>query len=157
MRFAIARRRERVAAAILGWSAGLAGCASPPSAAPLMRAAMKAVAQEQQLLAEDGRSRQQWLEAQKTGLQRGFESDLRARTVIEPDWVLEGTAAYVTAREQLIRQEMTAQAALEVRQQNLLMAQRAVERAISLMERQDALLEWMPDARRLLEQQENKP
>lgn len=152
MRCGVWTRWRRIAGIGLWVSAmgGVSGCASPPSVTLLLRSAETAIAQEQRLLEEDAQRQGAWVLQQRKLIEAGFMADLRSKPALEPQWVLEGTAVYVEAREQLLRHELELRQATEARRQNMRLAGRAIERGVSLLEQQDTLLADVPDLRRWL-------
>jgi hypothetical protein len=110
--------------------------------------------QERALLDADAERMRQGIDQQRAALWRGFEADVRARGELRAEWVLEGTAAYSAALELLTRHGMEQERTMQTRRSNLRDATRALERAIGLLEKQDALLEGVPDVRRWLDTKE---
>jgi hypothetical protein len=127
------------AAAMVGASL-LVGCSAPPSAVPLMRVARKAMRQETKHLKQDEKRLGQRLNERQRALKVAFETDLQQRDELTLQWVLEGTAGYVAAREALLRQHFKVRAGRRQRLKNLQAAMRAQERAMAMLQRQDRLL-----------------
>jgi len=128
-----------------------AGCASPPSVAPLLRAADQAVQQEHRLLADDHERRRLEFDRQRDDLAAAFEADLAAQAQLDPQWVAQGVRAYVAAREGLLDHQHTLDEQYATRRDNLATASQAIARAVSLLEQQDQLFKDIPDLRRWLE------
>ena len=119
------------------------GCGSPPSVAPLLRAAGTAVEQEAQRLGEDAQRDQQQIEATRRMLRDAFDADLKQTPNPDAAWVRSAANAYAQALEELVRQEMRVLQERRQRAANLRDALLAQQRAIRLIERQDQLLQQM--------------
>ncbi len=126
------------------------GCASPPSVVPLMRVAQRAMQAEAELLAGDTQRIEQWHAQTRRALRDGFEADLDDQAAIDRQWLAEHLAVYLAADEAVLRQQMKSEQQLLIRIENLHHAAAAQARAVELLQRQDELLERIPDARRWL-------
>ena len=146
-----------------GWRRGLieavliivtvtSGCASPPSVVPLLEQVHHVLADQQQDLQQRAATDASRFDQQRHLLQQAYEADLTARPQLDADWVRDGTAAYVTAREAVVRHELQLADQLRTRWRNLRLAADAQRRASRLIQRQDQLLQRMPDLRRWMEQ-----
>ena len=146
-----------------GWLAitaimiGLGGCASPPAVGPLMRVVQKALRQEQAMVQTDQQRTTAAMDQRRATLKAAFDADMNEQTALDKQWVDEQVSVYVAAREALVRHELDMQQQYQQRQQNLGDALAAQQRAIELIERQDALFASLPDARRWLGHQEKNP
>lgn len=128
-----------VAVLLAGMSIG--GCASPPSVVLLLRSVERVLDEEQRLVREDAARQVQQIQQTLMALQQAFEQDLRAQSTLTPEWVLEATAVYVAACQELVRHQMELDRQYQQRQENLQLARQAQERAVSLLEKQDELIE----------------
>lgn len=133
---------------------GLTGCASPPAASPLMRVVTQALQQEQAMLQTDQQRTTAWMDQQRAMLKAAFDADMNERQTLDKAWVNDHAAVYVAAREALLRHELELERQNEQRRENLTDAMAAQQRAMRLIEQQDALMANVPDARRWLQQQE---
>ena len=130
----------------------ITGCASPPSVVPLMAQVQNVLADENRLLAEDYERQQQWIDQQRQTIAAAFDADMIAREQLDIDWIRHHVAAYVAAREALSDHTTKLQQEFTVRQSNLADAALAQQKAIELIQRQDDLLERVPDLRRWMVQ-----
>ena len=144
--------RRWMIAAVLIIVTVTSGCASPPSVVPLLEQVHRVLANQQQDLQQRAERDAVRLDQQRHLLQQAYETDLTVRPQLDADWVRDGTAAYVTAREALLRHELQLADQLRTRRRNLELAADAQRRAIGLIQRQDQLLERMPDLRRWIAQ-----
>lgn len=128
------------------------GCASPPSVVPLLEQVHHVLADQQQDLQQRAEQDAVRFDQQRQMLQQAYEADLTARPQLDADWVRDGTAAYVTALEAMLRHELQLTDQLRTRGRNLELAADAQRRAIRLIQRQDELLERLPDLRRWIDQ-----
>lgn len=116
------------------------GCSAPPSVAPLLRVAGKAINEESQRLAGDA-DRDRANVRQSLGmLEDAFERDLEQTPELSAEWVRDATVVYVAAREALIRHEQALKQERDIRAANLRSAGAAINRAVSMIEQQDRLL-----------------
>ena len=134
------RQKGIGSAVLIGVAVMLAGCGTPSAVMPLMRSAEQAIQRERELLKADRARQAKRFEQQRETLRTGYEADLQSRDAIDADWVMEGTRAYVTAREALLRQEMELNQQNETRRRNLSLAADALARAAGLIRQQDQLL-----------------
>lgn len=125
------------------WAVVLAvgGCATPPSVAPLLHVAQRAVREEATWQEADLVRDLEQVEADRRMLATAFEKDLQARETLDTAWVRDAVVVYTAAREELMRHEAALREARLRRADNLRTADEAVGRALWLLERQDALLE----------------
>lgn len=133
---------------------GLTGCASPPAVSPLMRVVTQALQQEQAMLQTDQQRTTAGMDQQRAMLKAAFDADMNERQTLDKAWVNDHAAVYVAAREALLRHELELERQNEQRRENLTDAMAAQQRAVQLIEQQDALMANVPDARRWLQQQE---
>jgi hypothetical protein len=137
---------------VIGLLVGVpAGCSSPPSVVPLLRGVQRGLIRERQHLAQDSQRSDAIAQAQLDSLEQAFVADMDGRQQLDRAWVTEHTQAYVLARDAVLRQRMNHQAAYRQRRENLDLAIAVQDRAISLIEQQDALLGHMPDLRRWIQ------
>lgn len=129
-------RRAMVAAVGLS----LVGCTAPPSVVPLLSASQGIVLAEAQRIEADGALDEQYIEQAKRALADAFEADLAQRDALDAQWVREATVVYVAAREQLVEQAMRLREQRRLRADNLRAAAEAQQRAVTLLQRQDALI-----------------
>ncbi|MFA7235877.1 MAG: hypothetical protein WC058_03345 [Phycisphaeraceae bacterium] len=141
-----------LAVMMFGGIGGLTGCASPPAVSPLMRVVTQALQQEQAMLATDQQRTAAWMDQQRAMLKAAFDADMNEQQTLDKAWVNDHAAVYVAARETLLRHELELQRQNEQRRENMTDAMAAQQRAMQLIERQDALLAAVPDARRWLQQ-----
>ncbi|MEO1235554.1 MAG: hypothetical protein AAFX76_02070 [Planctomycetota bacterium] len=127
------------------WCVGLAslmaGCGSPPSAVPLMRAVRQALADEAEAVetADAARDRRH-LDRLRADLREAYRADLDEAEALTPAWIDEATVVYVAAREALLRHELELENRRAIRAENLRLAARAQTQAIANLEHQDRLL-----------------
>jgi hypothetical protein len=119
---------------------GATGCSAPPSAVPLMRVARQAMQQQTEHLEQSRERQKQQLEQRQAALKAGFKADLKQRDELTADWVLDGTAGYVAAREAVLRQHFKRRVNTRQRIDNLKAAMRAQDRAVRILQKQDRLL-----------------
>ena len=140
MTFANRLRRtgwKLTAVAAAGW---LVGCTAPPSVVPLLDASRRIVLAEAQRIEAGGAIDEQSIEQAKLVLADAFEADLAQQDALDAQWVREATVVYVAAREQLVEQAMRLREQRRVRADNLRAAAEAQQRAVALLQRQDALI-----------------
>ncbi len=148
-------RRYLLFALLAGWALlVLAGCASPPAVGMLMRGVEEALTREHRALADDLERSDRWFEQQRQALTAGFEADLADREALTADWVRDHARVYAAAREALVERQLEQAEQLRTRRENLALASALQRRAITLIERQDALFDRIPDLRRMLLQRE---
>ena len=135
---------------------GLTGCASPPSVSPLMQVVEQTLQQEQVMLQTDQQRATAWMDQQRATLAAAFDADMNEQQTLDKTWVHDQVAVYVAAREALLRHELELQRQHEQRRQNLADAMAAQQRAMQMIEQQDALLASVPDVRRWLQRQQQK-
>ena len=118
----------------------LPACTTPPSVTPLLRLTHEALHAEAQRLAADTARDRAHLDAVRRSLAAGYDADLAQRDAITADWARDAAEAYAAAREALVRHELALRHERELRADNLAAAAEATERAIALLEQQDALI-----------------
>ena len=118
----------------------LAGCATPPSVAPLLRVTERALSEESGRLAEDAERDRAHTRQVLGSLEDAYRRDLEQVGELTPGWVLEATTVYVAARDALIRHEYSLAQERDNRADNLRAAASATRRAILLIEQQDGIL-----------------
>lgn len=116
------------------------GCGSPPSVLPLMEVVRNALTDEAARLEADGLRDARYAAQTRRMLDDAFAADLADTSSLTPAWVEEATAAYVVAREAVLRQELAWQAERTVRRDNLAAAAEAQGRAMTILAHQDRLL-----------------
>lgn len=116
------------------------GCTTSPSVTPLLRLSHDAVTAEAARLREDVAQQRAGFDQTRNALADAYEADLRNRTALDADWVLEATTVYVAACEALLEHEAAQRQAREQRADNLDAAAEATERAAALLEQRDQLL-----------------
>lgn len=118
------------------------GCGSPPSVVPVLRIVESALEQEaSRVQSVDAARDQQFFASTRRDLEAAYRADLNETSSLTPDWIESATLVYVTAREQLLRQELQRAAQRDTRAENLRTASAAQSRAISILEQQDRLLQ----------------
>ena len=117
------------------------GCSTPPSVAPLLRVAERALIEESERLEADARRDAEQMRGDLATLEDGFNRDLEQAEALTPQWVREATSVYVSARETVVRYQNAQIRDLNNRADNLKLAASATGRAISLVERQDRLFD----------------
>lgn len=137
-----ARQPERWMGSVMlmCWGVLAVGCGAPPSVVPLLEVTQRAVRAEAEHLVADAERESHWLEQTRDALRRAYERDLDEQSDLNAAWVLDATRAYVTAREELVRHEMRRAQQRAQRRDNLLAAAEATQRAVAVLERQDALM-----------------
>jgi len=116
------------------------GCTTPPSVAPLLRVVNQALQQEASYLqAEETREMQRLAQA-RAAIEAGFVADLNQQAQPDKPWILDAARAYTAACEELVRQDATLHKELAQRADNLQAATTAQQRALNILEQQDALL-----------------
>ncbi len=118
----------------------LTGCATPPSVAPLLRVTERALAEESGRLARDVQRDRAYTRQVLGSLEDAYRRDLEQVDGLTPQWVLEATAVYITAREAAVRNEQALALERDNRADNLRAAAAATRRAILLIEQHDGLL-----------------
>lgn len=120
--------------------ASVAGCATPPSVAPLLRVTERAMLEESGRLAGDTERDRAFTRQSLGSLEDAYRRDLEQVGELTPQWVLEATAVYVAARDAVVRHEQELAREREIRADNLRAAAAAARRAILLTEQQAGLL-----------------
>jgi len=120
--------------------AAMTGCGSPPSVVPLLEVSERAMRAEARHLAVDGEREAQWIEQTRQSLADAYEQDLAAQSELSAEWVRDATTAYVAAREELVRHQMRRDRQRARRRDNLRAASEALQRAVAMLQGQDALI-----------------
>ncbi|MFP4144565.1 MAG: hypothetical protein ACLFV3_05430 [Phycisphaeraceae bacterium] len=130
------------------------GCASPPSALPLLEVARQTMREEADRLEAEIERDRQWTHQVRQQLEQAYEADLAEREDLGPDWVSEATAVYAAAREAMVRHEVKLEQERRARAANLRDAAEANRRATELLQQQDELVRQLAgtDGWALLEQ-----
>jgi len=115
-------------------------CTAPPSVAPLLRVAERAMVEEAAHVEGDATRDAAQLRQMRAALTAGFDADLAANESPSAGWVKGAAEGYAAAREELARHEAALRVERETRADNLRAAAEAQQRAISLIERQDELI-----------------
>ena len=123
----------------------LPGCTSPPAVIPLLEVTRRTLDGEAQRLAADAERDAAYFAQSRATLEEAYQLDLTQRETLDTPWVAEATAAYVAAREELVRAEARAAAARAQRADNLRAAAEAQGRAMGLLEQQDRWLNQQTD------------
>lgn len=118
------------------------GCTSPPSVAPLLRVAERAMRDEAARLDDDDAKRDTaQMDQSRQALAAAFDADLGEQAAkLDAQWVRDAVAGYVAAREALLRHEAKLHDERASRSDNLRAAAEAQDKAIQLLENQDALI-----------------
>ena len=128
------------------------GCATPPPVAPLLRVTERALQQESDRLGDDAERDGEYVRQTLQILESAYNRDLEQVESLTPDWVMEATKVYVTAREAIVRHQNQLTQERNRRADNLKSAALATRRAIALIQQQDRLLKGAvdEDLRRLI-------
>jgi hypothetical protein len=128
------------------------GCTSPPSVAPLLRVAERALLDESGRLKDDVGRYTTYTRQSLRSLEDAYNQDLDQSESLTPDWVREATSVYIMAREAVVSHQHALAQEHHARAGNLRAAASATRRAIALIEQQDKLLHGPlnEDLRRLL-------
>jgi len=119
----------------------ISGCASPPSVVPLLETTRAALKQQVEHL-ETGIERDKTiLHQRQQALERAFAADLAERDELTRQWVKEAAKGYVAGREAILKQHLKRRQQHRQRVRNLRAADEAQQRAVELLQRQDALIE----------------
>ena len=121
-------------------AAALAGCTSPPSVVPMMRSVELALRTEAQRIQDEAAATdQRYLQLARQSLIEAYRQDLQSQEAISAEWVESATGAYVAAREALQAEAWSRQQARQTRMANLELAADAQNKAMSLLQDQDAM------------------
>ena len=118
----------------------MSACTAPPSVAPLLRVAEKAMTDEAARIEGDTSRDAAQAEQVRASLSAGFDADLAANKKPTAEWIKDAAEGYAAARESLARHEAAMRVERDARADNLRAAAEAQRRAISLIEQQDALI-----------------
>ena len=132
-----------VMAALLLFALCLTGCTSPPSVAPLLRVTHEALLAEAERVSADTDRELAYVDQHRDALSDAFDADLAAREAsdgLTGQWVRDAVAGYVAARDGLAAHELAVRQRQDAREDNLRTAAEAQQRAIELIEQQDALI-----------------
>jgi len=119
----------------------IVGCGAPPSTKKLMRVSQEAMRQEIEHIERASQREDRVLDQRQAALKVGYEADLQQRDKLTKNWVKQATLGYVTARESLLESHYQHQHRQRQRIDNLQAALHAQQRAITLLKRQDQLIE----------------
>ena len=120
-----------------------AGCTAPPSVSPLLRVSQLAMQREIQHLQTDRMRDEEHLRQTRQSLDVAFEADLERIDQagdLNAQWIRDAMLVYVPAREALLRHEATLEQERLTRMDNLQAAAEAQQRALQLIENQNALI-----------------
>lgn len=140
MRFIVSRRHKAMSGLVMVAALGTVGCASPPSVVPLLTMAKKQMQNEAAQVAAATKRDQAEITRSQAALKAGFDADLASQSKLTAAWVKEETAGYVAARAALVEQSDKLKQEQTQRIDNLNAAASAQQRAIELLQRQDALI-----------------
>lgn len=121
----------------------LSACTSP-SILPLLRATRQAVESEITYLDAERQRDDAVLTERQRALAAAFDADMTRQQTLDPQWVREAVNAYATAREALLRHDMSLQHERTQRASNLRAALEAQDLAVSLLELQEGLWQRLP-------------
>lgn len=136
-----AKRLDSIATARwlgIGWLSLTAGCTSPPSVAPLLAIADRALEQEIALVQGDTQRQARAHQQTRQMLASAYAADLQTKSAeLNATWVQEATDVYVAACEELARRQLLDEKAQENRLDNLHLARQVQQRALQVIQVQD--------------------
>ncbi|WP_432798406.1 hypothetical protein [Poriferisphaera sp. WC338] len=118
----------------------LTGCTSPPSVVPVLEMVGQVLADEAAQMKMRRLDEEQRHMQMKASLRDAYERDLTSQESLSSEWVLEATSVYTTAREMMIENYHSQLEAIDRKQQNLMAAWEAQQKATELLRQQDDLL-----------------
>ncbi len=136
-------RGNLLSATLLSLVMLLSACTSP-SILPLLRATRQAVESEITYLDAERQRDDAVLTERQRALAAAFDADMTRQQTLDPQWVREAVNVYATAREALLRHDMSLQDERSQRASNLRAAVEAQDLAISLLELQEGLWQRLP-------------